>query len=262
MKLAVLGCSICGPGLPDWATMVDVLDGRSAYDARLVREPAVASLPPNERRRLPPTARLALGVGLEALQAANLGRTDVATVFTSCGSDGEITHRICEGLAQHPPQISPTRFHNSVHNAPAGYWSIALGSRAPSTSICAFEGSFAAGLLEAGAQAIVEARPVLLVAYELPYPPPLSSLWNVRTSFAAAVVVAPRTDARTPQIAVGIADERLESDWPEQVAAELRMNPAAAAVPLFALLAGKQRSRAVLPYHDDKAVVVTAMDAA
>ena len=43
--------------------------------------------------------------------------------------------------------ISPTQFHNSVHNAAAGYWHIAAGSAAPSLSVGGHDGAFAAGLL-------------------------------------------------------------------------------------------------------------------
>jgi hypothetical protein len=259
MKLAVLGCAVCAPGLPDWASAVEVLNGRAAYDRSVVRDPSTVELPPNERRRLPATARAALGVGIEALRAAELDTQGVATVFTSCGSDGAITHQICEGLARDPAEISPTRFHNSVHNAPGGYWSIALATHAPSTSLCAFEGSFAAGLVEAAAQALAEARTVLLVAYDLPYPAPLSSLWNVTMPFSVALVLGPGRGSGHPQIEISLTPERLEADWPERVTSELRMNPAAASLPLLALLAKREAGRIVLPYHSNNAVVVSVV---
>lgn len=260
MKVEVLGCAVCAPGLPDWASATQVFCGHARYDRRLVRDPSTVQLPPNERRRLPATARAALGVGLEALRAAQIeDAASVATVFTSCGSDGQITHEICEGLARVPPQMSPTRFHNSVHNAPGGYWSIALSTHAPSTSLCAFDGSLAAGLVEAVAQALAETRTVLLVAYDLPYPPPLSSLWNVTMPFSVALVLGPRKGGDHPQIAVSLADRRLEPDWPDGLPSELRMNPAAASLPLLALLARHEAGRVVLPYHRNNAVVVSVL---
>jgi hypothetical protein len=97
----------------------------------------------------------------------------LASVFASSGGDGQILHELLEALASAERQVSPTRFHNSVHNAPAGYWSIALRSHAPSTSLCCYDWSFAAGLLEAGAQCVTDGVSVLLVSYELPYPEPL-----------------------------------------------------------------------------------------
>jgi hypothetical protein len=256
MKVGIAGCAVCAPGLPDWATAAQVLTGKAPYDANAVRDPAPVDLPPNERRRLPPTARAALGIGTEALRATQLRMDEVATVFTSCGSDGEITHRICEELARVPPEVSPTRFHNSVHNAPGGYWSIAFRTHAPSTSLCAFDGSFAAGLVEAAAQVVTEARAVLLVAYDLPYPPPLSSLWNVPEPFCAAFVLVPAGRNGYPSLDIRLAGKRLDADWPDQLPAALRSNPAAAAVPVLALLARGSGS-AVLPYHLDNAVVVS-----
>jgi hypothetical protein len=257
MKVGIAGCAVCAPGLPDWATAAQVLTGKAPYDANAVRDPAPVDLPPNERRRLPPTARAALGIGTEALRATQLRMDEVATVFTSCGSDGEITHRICEELARVPPEVSPTRFHNSVHNAPGGYWSIAFRTHAPSTSLCAFDGSFGAGLLEAAAQVVTESRPVLLVAYDLPYPPPLSSLWNVPAPFCAAFALVPAGQSADPVLDIRLAGERLDADWPDGVPAALRSNPAAAAVPVLALLARSNGGSAVLPYHPDNAVVVS-----
>jgi len=259
VKVGILGCAVNAPGLPDWAAAVDVLDGRAAYDRSIVREPPIVDLPANERRRLPATARVALGIGVEALRAAGLDPRDVATVFTSCGSDGVITHQICEGLARVPPEISPTRFHNSVHNAPGGYWSIALKTHAPSTSLSAFEGSFAAGLVEAAAQALAEQRPVLLVAYDLPYPAPLSSLWNVTMPFSVALVVGPSQGDDAQQVAITVEEGALGTDWPAGIPPELRMNPAAASLPLLALLARREAGRAVLPYHSNNAVVAAML---
>jgi Beta-ketoacyl synthase, N-terminal domain len=258
MKVAILGCAVCAPGLPDWATAAKVLGGQTSYDRSAVRDPSPVALPPNERRRLPATARAALGVGIEALRDARIDDMEsVATVFTSCGSDGEITHQICDGLARVPPEISPTRFHNSVHNAPGGYWSIALSSHAPSTSLCAFEGSFAAGLVEAAAQAVAESRSVLLVAYDLPYPAPLSSLWNVPMPFSVALVLGRRNEGSHHEIEIAIAEERTEAHWPSGLPSELRMNPAAASLPLLALLAKGEAGQVVLPYHANNSVMVS-----
>lgn len=258
MNVDVLGCAVRAPGFPDWSTARRVLAGDAEYDREAASETSTrVPLPANEQRRLPATAREALRVGAEALADAAIDdASDIATVFSSCGSDGEITHQICEALARSPALISPTRFHNSVHNAPGGYWSIAFASHAPSTSLCAFEASFAAGLLEAAAQALAEQRRVLLIAYDLPYPSPLSSLWNATLPFCVALVVAPAAvPAHT--ISIGIAPGRTAPSWPEGVPAELRVNPAAASVPLLGLIAKGGPGRIWLPYAGDNAVVVS-----
>ena len=133
-----------------------------AYKARsggviLVLWLLVAAVWPAVRLPVDP-ARWALTVGRHALGERLAEAGEIATVFASCGGDGPITHQICEVLAGPDRAVSPTAFHNSVHNAPAGYWSIATRSRAPSTSLCGHDGSFAAGLLEAATQVLAEGR--------------------------------------------------------------------------------------------------------
>ncbi|MFY9314719.1 MAG: beta-ketoacyl synthase chain length factor [Burkholderiales bacterium] len=240
---------VLGPGLPDWKAAREVLRGAAKYADQADPEPAPALLPPNERRRCSATARWALTVGGEALDASGIAPEDTAIVFTSCGGDGMITHQICEALAAQPPQMSPTRFHNSVHNAPAGYWSIFAHSRAPSTALCGYDFSFSVGLLEAAAQVIVEQRPVLLVAYDLPYPEPMRALWSVARPFAAALLLVPRAaGSLARQLRVNLAVGAIETEWPENLPPELASNPAAQALRVLALAARDTGGGVRLPY--------------
>src|SRR3546814_8269162 len=84
-----------------------------------------------------------------------------------------IRQRISAELATPERIVSPTDFHNSVHNAAAGYWGIGTGSRAPSTTLAGYDASFALGLLEAGLQVVGDRRAVLLVVFDVPAPEPL-----------------------------------------------------------------------------------------
>lgn len=235
MKVFVRGCAIVAPGLPDWETAARVLSGQAPYRRESVRDLTPLALPANERRRTPETARWALAAGLDALAAAGLAPADVATVFASCGSDGPITNQICEALARPVRALSPTQFHNSVHNAPSGYWSIALATRAPSTSVCAGEATFAAALLEACTQATVEHRHVLLIAYDVPYPRPLAGLWTVDEPLAVALALSHQAPGPRLQLRVEAARERAQ--WPAELPECFRSNPASASAPLLALLA-------------------------
>jgi len=248
MEVRVAACAVAGPGLPDWATAQEVLAGRRPYVATAVAEPNPVLLPPNERRRASGPARWVLAVGHAALQASGLAATDVATVLTSSGSDGHITDQICKALATNPIEVSPTRFHNSVHNAPGGYWSIALASRAPSTSLCAGSGSFGAGLLEAAAQVTVEQRAVLVIAYDLPYPEPLSALWPLRDPFAVAMMLVEPSRGNGPTLSVSVDSGAGTPHWPTTLPRDLADNPAAAALPLLALLACRAPGTIILPY--------------
>jgi beta-ketoacyl synthase-like protein len=259
MEMRIAACSVRGPGLPDWDAAAAILTGRAHYVAQEAIEPAPAMLPPNERRRMPDPARWALAVGHDALCAGGMTDADVATVFVSCGSDGKITQQICEALATPAREVSPTRFHNSVHNAPAGYWSIAMASCAPSTSLCAGAGSFGAALLEAAAQAVVEARPVLLIAYDLPYPEPLRAVWTLTDPFAVALLLAqPDAEVSGPRVRIDLISAPPGDDWPHALPRQLARNPAAAALPLLALVA-QGGGHVVLPYLDQCSIQLEVM---
>jgi hypothetical protein len=130
------------------------------------RRPAPDLLPPNERRRAPDSVLLALQVAKAACADAAADPATLPSVFTSTHGDLTITDAICQTLAESPRELSPTRFHNSVHNAAAGYWTIGCGCHAAATAISAYRASFAQGLLEAALQIADGAEAVLLVAYD------------------------------------------------------------------------------------------------
>ena len=69
-------------------------------------------------------------------------------------------------------------------------------SRAASTSLCGFDTSFGAGLLEAIAQVAATNQPVLLVATDTPYPEPLHAKRFVRDNFGMALVLTPPGTSR------------------------------------------------------------------
>ncbi|NIM43490.1 MAG: 3-oxoacyl-ACP synthase [Hydrogenophaga sp.] len=172
-KLWLHGLAVIAPGLPDWAQAAPVLRGEQAWvQAPSVLPPAEA-LPAAERRRASRTVRVALALGLGALKGHDA--SDIATVFTSSGADGHNCHALCEQLAGEDRAISPTRFHNSVHNAAAGYWGIATRSMAPSQVLCAHDASFGAGWIDALGQLACDGGELLLVAYDSEYPEPLHS---------------------------------------------------------------------------------------
>ncbi len=191
LRVEVLGVGLLGPGLADWAQGRALLREAGAWRDGPTPAAAPQRLAPAERRRAGAPVRLSLVVAEEAVARAGLAPAGLTTVFTSSSGDTQNCHALCEALAQPERVVSPTRFTNSVHNAAAGYWHIATASRAPSTSLCAFDASFGAGLLEAATQAVALDRPVLLVAADVPYPAPLHATRPLPAGFAVALVLAP-----------------------------------------------------------------------
>ena len=250
------GVGLVGPGLAGWETARPLLAGLAPYEPRATVMPSPEVLPPTERRRAGKCVRLALAAGLAAAASAGRNARDLAAIFTSSTGDGENLHAICEALASEDRLISPTRFHNSVHNAPAGYWGIATGAMGATDSIAAFDASFAAGLLEAvGRLAQHPDQPVDVVAYEAPYPEPLHATRPIPDSFAVGIVLAANGSTGVP-IAVSTTTEAPDSMDSAALEALRAAIPSARALPLLARLARESPGRVVLEYLDGLSLTV------
>lgn len=247
LDLSVTGIGLLAPGLADWARGAPLLIDPAAWALVPTVVPAPERLPATERRRAGTVVKAALVAADQALAMAGADAAMLPTVFTSSTGDPANCHLLCEALAKPHAErlVSPTRFTNSVHNAPAGYWHIAVQSRAASTSLAAFDASFAAGLLEAAVQCVATGAPVLLVAVDVPYPEPLHAKRPLPDSAALALVIAPTGAGRGLRVAIDgaagptrCAHAGLES---------LRLGiPALRALPLLTALAGNAAADVVI----------------
>ncbi len=237
LHVGIAGIGLLGPGLNNWTQGAPLLRTPSDWRASPTVVPAPERLPPTERRRASIAVKAAVGVADQACAMAAIDAAGVATVFTSASGDPSICHAMCEALAKPERVVSPTRFTNSVHNAPAGYWHIAVQARSASTSLAACDASANAGLLEAAVQCTAAQAPVLLVACDMPYPAPLHGLRPLPDVFGFALLLLPE-DATAPwrlQLALGSgAPARCDHEGLEHLR---RTIPAARALPLLQALA-------------------------
>ncbi|MEA3640600.1 MAG: beta-ketoacyl synthase chain length factor [Lamprobacter sp.] len=260
MRVRPLGLGIIAPGLKDWSYATAVLRGDQHYEHETLQAPPPARLTPNERRRATLATKLALEAARQATAAAGLAGQDLGSVFASADGDMALIDSMCRAIYEHQQPPSPTVFQNSVHNAVAGYWSIATGCRQASTSVAAGDSSFAAGLLEAATQVACKRAAVLLVAFDVPAPILLSPHRPFSCAFACALLLAPAADgdegatiklnldaAAAEQPETAMADEKLET---------LRIgNPAARALPLLAAIASARATPVLLPYWPELRLV-------
>lgn len=252
MRIYVDGVGVIGPGLANWPQAASVFTGAVEYTHAGAVIPPPAGLPAAERRRTSPLVKLALAIGAEASQAADRDAATLSTVFAASGGDGENCHAICEMLAGEDRFISPTRFHNSVQNAPAGYWSIAAHAMAASNVLCAYDGSFAAGLLESASQVAVDGHDSLLIASDTVYPHPLRGARPIRDAFGAALVLTPTENARTLAcIDIQLTDALATKLACPALEAVRLDNPAARSLPLLQALAMQRPATVVIDYLDD-----------
>lgn len=123
--------------------------------------PALAEVPPMQRRRLELLGRMAVQAALWC-EGAQAGQP---LVFASRHGDVERSLRLLETLARDEP-MSPTAFGLSVHNAVAALYSIVRGERANYLALAAGQATVEAACVEAAGLLADGAREVRVVAYE------------------------------------------------------------------------------------------------
>lgn len=248
---------LVGPGLPSFEAGRAVLRGEAEYRPEVLAKPVADSLPPRDRRRHTFTIALAVTTALQAVPLDRAG--ELPAVFACSGGDTDVIDRICAALLQPCRPVSPQQFMNSVHNAAAGYWSIAGGNRAAITSLSAYDASFAAGLLEAAVQIEAGRERVLLVAYDTPAPMPIWPFRPLTAPFATALLLSGAAEEGRAMARFGLALARDDEETPIAMPAleKLRLgNPAARALPLLDAFANHRRSRVALPYLAPKTLMV------
>ncbi|VXC12359.1 conserved hypothetical protein [Luteimonas sp. 9C] len=241
-----LGATIAGigfwtDGLPDWnAARAFAREGTRPDTAP--SRPSPQLLAPNERRRAPGSVAVALEVALAACRDAGVAPETLPSVFASTHGDLGITDYMCDTLATDPTAISPTKFHNSVHNAAAGYWTIGAGCTEATTAISAHEATFAQGLLEAMMQLAAGSPAVLLVAYDTASTGLLGTVTRSEGLLGAALVLV--RDGNGPRLQAALRDGA-ELDAPGPLSTHAAHNAMVQMLPLFDALA-TGGSRAVL----------------
>ena len=191
LSFRVEGVAFWAPTLPGWPIARAAFHGERGLVDPPARRPAPEILAPAERRRAPDSVALALEVAAAATMASGREPGSLASIFSSAHGDLAVNDYMCSTLASTPTLISPTRFHNSVHNAASGYWTIGAGCTAASSALSAYDRSFAAGLLEAVTQCAADRQAVLLVACDVQAVGALATVTASTGLLAVAVVVAP-----------------------------------------------------------------------
>jgi hypothetical protein len=277
IRVGLIGAKLWGAGL--WGPAG--LEGLAALTTppalspgwREALPPAPARLPANERRRASPAIRAALAAAEAALAAARMPGT-IEAVFASSNGEGAAVGALLEALTAPPAQVSPTLFHNSVHNAAAGHFAIAWRSHAALVSLAAHDETVAAGLLRAAARLAARPGPLLFTAFDAPLPPPLDAKRRTDFPFAFALVLAPERpaasspsgeapspegpspEAPSPEAAIPLArlafsfhpaPAPLSLPRAPGLAALVPANPAAAGLALLEALAGREARALTFP---------------
>lgn len=270
MKLHIAGVGAWGPGFSDWPALRDWLANDQCPEDLAVARPAPECIPPRERRRAPLSVKLAVAVAEQACTMAALPPEDAVCVFASGMGDMDITDYMCRTLASDQPLVSPTKFHNSVHNAPVGYWSISQGAQRSSNAVAGFRHTVPASLLEAATQCVSEAVPVLWASQDIVSPAPFRVIADIPEACAFALLLQPGSDEKGGEPLLSLALEPGSGDWPEvglppahPLAGLYHHNPTARLLPLLralangpSLQAGAATGSLALPLNDHLALML------
>ena len=260
MSFYLNGVGVYGAGLQSWEVARSVLSNKEPYYPNEIFDPSPEFLPPNELRRSSAVVRWSLQVAYEALIQAQVKADETLTVFATSGGETAILHHLCEALAKPERIVSPTMFHQSVHNGAAGYWSIGMASSQPSISLACFDSTMSGGLLEAGTLMAVEEKAVLLVVYDHAPPPPLYVARPLSEPFASAFLLAREKNTQTlAKMTVNIVAQNSgeESSITDPKLERLRKgNPAARALPVLAAVANDATEKVFLNYLDDLQLMI------
>ncbi len=243
LQFSLYSAGALAPGVNSLADWLAWCQTREPVAAETTLLPLPLALPANERRRSSQVVRLALACAEQALAGSPFAADQLRSVFASDEGTGEVCQQMLEALAT-TGQVSPSLFHNSVHNAPSGYFSIATQNRQPAVSVSLGGESFAAGLLCAVSEACSSGQPVLLLAYDAPLPEPMRSLLPIAQATASAWIIASASAPSPAQAPLGhfaLSLHPAAADVADTPAAWLpaawRANSSAQAFAVLALLA-------------------------
>jgi len=236
-RLDIVGLGIWSPYFGDWNEFCSgVKTGEWQSEVKL--QPDL--IPAKSRRRAPQLVKMAVEVMSQACEMAAADPQEVATVFSSVMGDMQITDYLCRALSQTPKLVSPTKFHNSVHNAAPGFWSITTGSFSAGSAVSAFEYTPSMAFLEACVFAVEENQAVLLVTQEVAATQPLMTVCPAEQPFSAGLLLAPPGFPNKPLFTLEFAVENQVCQWPplsDDLHALLGSNMSANLLPMLASLA-------------------------
>lgn len=259
----IQGLAVWPPFLSNWDAAQQAFseltsENKERQATRHAPIPMPDMLTPAERRRAPETVSLALEVARHAVTMWGGHPADLLSVFTSANGDTPIIDYMCNTLVSSPQLVSPTRFLHSIHNAPAGVWSIATANAQANTSLSAHHCSFSNGLLEALVQCHTEKKSALLVGYDTTAPSALAGGLEDLKPMAIALIISSQTASSTKGILrCTLQPQQEEQSAPHTISErKLMASGMAQALPLLEALASKKNAQVNLMLSAHQTLVV------
>lgn len=244
----LVGIGAWGPGFNNWQELkTHLLNKAEDTDTKPIT-PKPAIIPANERRRSPLPVKIAVETSWQAAQQSTIAPQDMACVFGSGLGDTDITNYMCRALNSELKQLSPTKFHNSVHNAAAGYWTISTGCMKSANSIAAYHNTAGLALLEGISQSAFQNEIMLITLFDDKAHNAYRDIFACDTAFSAALIVTPHHMHQDKSLAT-IALSLNNQEYPKQELNNAHLNtlyqqnPAAKILSVLEVLANIEETK-------------------
>ena len=260
IEFSVTGIGAWGNGFYHWNSLAELLNG-GVLDIQAAATPKPEVIPSNERRRAPLPVKLAVETSWQATQMAQSDPKDLPCVFVSGLGDTQLTDYMCRVLAGEDKALSPTKFHNSVHNAAAGYWTISTGCMQSANSVAGFEESVSLALMEALIQAQSLNAPLLLTFYDAPSSELLMPLLKNQQPFAFSLVIEPSVD-NDKSFKYKAEIDVQKTNWPNTTFVEglqhcYQFNPVGRILSFAKIIATNEEASLSMPLSAETALKIT-----
>ena len=120
------------------------------------------------KRRASPLTRISVEVFDQATRRAGVDPFAIPTIWATAHGEHGTAIKLLKMMLRGDGKVSPTHFHNSVHNTASGYASIAGGNPAASTTLAGGPELVASSLLEAFCHLASGTREIAVVVADEP----------------------------------------------------------------------------------------------
>ena len=190
----VRGLGLFTPGFASPAAWCDRKEDAS------VEKPDVAILEGALRRRATPLSRLAIEALVQAATEADADLGSLSTVWGTAHGEHTPAIKMLRMMRTGEGRVSPTQFHNSVHNTAGGYASIATGNTGRSTTLTGGAELVGAALLEAWCLVETHREDVAIVLADEPLQTPYERAQPTAPLSGAFVRAARGSGARARRV--------------------------------------------------------------
>ena len=203
--------------------------------------PGASLLQRSLRRRATAQTRSAVEVLGQVVGDANWDGSQIATIWGTAHGEHATSIAMFEWMTKGEGKLSPTQFHNSVHNTAGGYASIAEKNTTTSTTLTGAGELVVSGLVEASSLLRADFEEVALVFFDEPLQRPFA-VPGMESTLAIGFGLTSRADGAI----AGLKQlERIEPRGIRPAAGFSGMH-VAAALPLLEKIVGGQSGRVSL----------------